>query len=523
MNTPIIIECSWEVCNKVGGIYTVIESKLLEAKKRYGDNYYLVGPLLSNTDQFNETNEKEWDILNSLAKCLNINCKFGRWKNYFAKTILIDIKSCLGYREKLKKLLLIYDISTHDITEAEFDYATFGFLCGHIVDIISGNYDCKNRRIIAHFHEWMSAVGILYLNSINNAIPCFLTMHSTAIGRHAFRNNVKYNEINNYKLFADRNSCLFRYLIEQICIKKATKLITISEVCDREIIAIFGRKSDYITPNGRSIFRKKIIDERALQQKRKSQKILLNKIQRYISIKDTSDTRILLYASRAEYQNKGLDLLLKVMELGVLRNQFKHKILLICIIALHKNNILCISPSNTHHYSTQNLKVSEQTHMRINSLVDFIKKSSVHNIQSTENMSLIFVPNFVTEDDGIFNIDYLDLVSICDMTIFPSMYEPWGYTPHESAILGVPTITTSNTGFGDYLTNNLSNHEGIGVIDTQGDCMETFARLLLEEIIEILSWNDKQYITKCNRAQECVARLTWDIQYKPYITMYERP
>ena len=78
-------------------------------------------------------------------------------------------------------------------------------------------------------------------------------------------------------------------------------------------------------------------------------------------------------------------------------------------------------------------------------------------------VKVIFVPTYLNKADGIFNKDYYELLVGMDITVFPSYYEPWGYTPLESVAFSVPTITTTLAGFGLWVDKQ-REHLGVEVI-----------------------------------------------------------
>src|SRR5574344_2605989 len=85
--------------------------------------------------------------------------------------------------------------------------------------------------------------------------------------------------------------------------------------------------------------------------------------------------------------------------------------------------------------------------------------------QQSQTVKIIFVPSYLNGKDGIFNMSYYDLLVGLDLTIFPSYYEPWGYTPLESAAFGIPTITTDLSGFGQWVSSTPQDiTTGVGVV-----------------------------------------------------------
>ena len=162
-----LFEVSWEVCNKVGGIHTVIATKALTVTKRIGDNYIVIGP-----DFMQEESNPEFEIDNTLLAAWReklyeegIRVRIGRWNivgNPIA--ILIDFKSLISQKDEILKYL--WEDYHVDSISGQWDYiepVLFGHAAGMVIKSYVENF-CKSvDNIVAHFHEWMTASGGLYL------------------------------------------------------------------------------------------------------------------------------------------------------------------------------------------------------------------------------------------------------------------------------------------------------------------------------------------------------------------------
>ncbi|MDE5687552.1 MAG: glycosyltransferase, partial [Paramuribaculum sp.] len=140
------------------------------------------------------------------------------------------------------------------------------------------------------------------------------------------------------------------------------------------------------------------------------------------------------------------------------------------------------------------------------------------------HVTVIYVPCYLNGNDGIFDTDYYNLLIGMDATVFPSYYEPWGYTPLESIAFGVPTITTSLSGFGQWIlstTDNQFSSCGVSVIG-RGDnnyhqVVDNIARAL-----EYLDESDEDEIALIGEAaSKTASRAAWSYFITYYIEAFE--
>ena len=111
-------------------------------------------------------------------------------------------------------------------------------------------------------------------------------------------------------------------------------------------------------------------------------------------------------------------------------------------------------------------------------------------------VKVIFHPEFVTATSPLFNLDYQQFVRGCHMGIFPSYYEPWGYTPMECVALGLPAVTTDLSGFGAYVQHHVPNaaHQGICVLNRRTRGFEETTSNLVDYLMAFAQMNRRQRI-----------------------------
>ncbi|MDR2104155.1 MAG: hypothetical protein LBP51_00195, partial [Deferribacteraceae bacterium] len=164
-----LFEVSWEVCNKVGGIYAVVSSKVLEVVEHFGDNYYLLGPDLGNNSDFIETDEECWNVIKPAIGAVNMLCRFGRWNiPGNPKAILVKFKDRYNEGQVLYELWNGYGV---DSLSGGWDYVEpvlFSTACGEVISVICQELrkHSKKPKFLAHFHEWMCGAGIFNLRKL---------------------------------------------------------------------------------------------------------------------------------------------------------------------------------------------------------------------------------------------------------------------------------------------------------------------------------------------------------------------
>lgn len=520
-NKDPIFEISWEICNKVGGIYTVIEGKLDAVKRSYGENYYLIGPLIEDDELFVETDEEEWNIINRCLSSLNIKCKLGRWGKSSVKTLLIDYREYYDSFNLMLSVLNYNQIAVNDYGWSGLEAAKFGALSGLVVlTLCTHCFLFADKRIISHFHEWMCGMGILFIKMHSQKLVTIFSTHATTIGRCASHIGVDYKNIDDFDLFAQKQNVSTKYLIEKKSIEQSDCFVTISSICKNEAEYIYKRPVDYITRNGRTI---NDIDIYSLNSqfelKKKRRYELIKRLNSRLNMSLDLNSKLILYAGRGEYKNKGLEILLGSIDYLNENSKNDMHIILLCVIAIKSNDIICITPSQTYYQKYKPENITNETQTILERTVQYITNAiSRYKLNNKSKVTAIFIPHFINKDDILFEMDYLELLSLCDVSVFPSLYEPWGYTPHESVLLGVPTITTVHSGFGNYIDCIYKDFKGVQVLNLISNPSRNDD--LANAILSIISLTEEEYLKCSNNLQKIATFLEWDIIYDDYKLIY---
>lgn len=526
-----IFEISWEVCNKVGGIHTVIATKLKSIQSDYGDKYIFIGPELNRDTQGNtefiEDKNLMADWKNQMAE-EGVIIRIGRWKIEGEPiAILIDFTTLFPQKnEILGKLWENYQL---DSLSGQWDYiepALFGYAAGKVVESYYNYFLSFGSKVAAHFHEWMTGSGILYLNSNAPHISRIFTTHATVVGRSIAGNGLNlYDDMESYnaEVVSTEFNLRSKYSLEKIAAENAHVFTTVSDVTSRECEVFIGKKPDVITPNG--------FDDRMVPKANAYKKIRENARKRMIEVaialsgKDiTDDAFITVISGRYEYRNKGIDLYLEALkDLKPQIEKGKNILAYITIPTAHfgadinlVNRLKGQSDEITDARLTHKLMDEQQ-----DAILDFCNQHGLNNLGGS-GLTVVFVPAYLTGDDGIFNMSYYELLSGCDLSIFPSYYEPWGYTPLESLAYGVPTVTTNLAGFGKWVKEQaIVKEAGITVLERNDDNEDEVQQQLVALILQMSKATKTQREKTVKEARDISKIAQWPQLIKYYFEAYK--
>ena len=468
----ILFETSWEVCNKVGGIYTVLSTKAKVLGKQLGDNLIFIGPDVWSEDNpspfFKESDSilKEW--VKNPRLPYNIKIRAGRW-DIPGNPIAILVKFDTLYSIKNNIYAEMWEHFKVDSLHAYGDYdegCAFGVASAMVIDSCASYLAKRNNKIVAHFDEWTTGMGLLYLKLHSPKIATVFTTHATSIGRSICGNNKPlydyFKGYNGDQMAAELNM-QSKHSLDKAAAHNADCFTTVSEITARECEQLLERRPDIVTPNG---FELAFVPKaKNFDIARKNARIaLLNVASTLTGKKFSDDTFMFLTSGRNEFRNKGLDMYLDAV--NHLRNSNpgkieKESIAFILVPAWSagpRKDLQTALESNKK--TVQPLEDPIITHTLHNysqdTIYNRIQYLGMHNA-SYDKVNIIYVPCYLNGTDGIFNKTYYELLIGMDTAVFASYYEPWGYTPHEGIAFGVPTITTNLSGFGQWVLETLGN------------------------------------------------------------------
>ncbi|GHU99824.1 hypothetical protein FACS1894159_04490 [Bacteroidia bacterium] len=479
-NAPLcpshLFEVSWEVCNKVGGIHTVVATKALTMTGKLGDKYILIGPDIHREGSNPEFDEDQTMMRSWKQQVYNdagVRIKIGRWKvKGNPVVILIDFSSFFAYKDDVLKFL--WESYQVDSISGQWDYiepVLFGYAAGKVIESYIENFCSVNDIIAAHFHEWMTSSGGLYLRKNSPYVATAFTTHATVMGRSLAGNGLRlYGDLTH--LNADEYARMFNVVAKHSLEKTAANnydcFATVSDITARECQCLLGRQVDVVTPNG---FEDDMVwrgEELELKRKQ-ARSLMIGVAEACLGVKFDKEPLIVGIGGRYEFKNKGIDIFVEALNKVASQPAAKGRQVLAYITVPAGNN----GPRHdlAAHMADPNSPVDptqypHTTHYLSqpdwDPVVGAMKGSVL--LQKESRVKVIFAPSYLQGDDGIFNKTYYELLAGMDVTVFPSYYEPWGYTPLESIAFSVPTVTTTLAGFGLWVDEHLDEHKGVEVL-----------------------------------------------------------
>ena len=460
-NSPeILFEVSWEVCNKVGGIYTVLTSKCQESLSRFGEHYIFIGPDIWREDHDNPEFIEDNNLYlgwKEHAYASGLKFRTGRW-NIPGKpqVIIIDFTALIPRKDEIfSKAWEDYRL---DSISGGWDYieaALFGYAAGMLIKSFTEYY--RFKEVIAQFHEWMTGMGILYLEKESPYIGTVFTTHATTVGRSIagnglplYENLVEYNGDE----MATRLNVMAKHSLEKLAAVNCDQFTTVSEITAGECSQLLGRRPDLITPNG---FNPNLVpDQQTLKEERViARKAIRNVAQAMFGYELSEDFLAIGTSGRYEFRNKGLDIFIR--SLAKLNDEGNLTKEIVALILVPANNY---GPrrSVSQRLNGEDIELSGSKYLTHNlhdadsdAIIRLLNETGLNNDQNNK-VKVMFIPCYLNGQDGIFNLTYYQILTGLDYTMFPSYYEPWGYTPLESIAFGVPTLTTDQAGFGNWMS-----------------------------------------------------------------------
>jgi glycogen(starch) synthase len=429
------------------------------------------------------------------------------------------------------------------------------------------NYDLP---ILAHFHEWMAAVPLLEIRKRQLPVAAVFTTHATLLGRYLAANDPNFYhylpQIEPYgaaKAWGVTN----RFGIERAAAWCADVFTTVSDITGYEAEHFLGRRPDILLPNGLNIQRFAAVHEfQNLHQQYKKQinEFVMGHFFPSYTF-DLDKTMYIFTSGRYEYRNKGFDMFLEGLarlnwklkqartgvtvvaflisrapNRGISANVLKSQMLfkeLRNTIRNVSNDIgekILLSQAQGKQLHIDDL-LDDYAQLRLKRMTHAWKQSQfpsvvthdmnddggdpvlghIRAMQMFNNpddpVKIVFHPEFMSSTSPLVGLDYDQFVRGCHLGVFPSYYEPWGYTPMECAALGIPSITSDLAGFGTYVRAHIPDHDqrGLFVIDRRYRSFDESANQLAESMMQILTAERRERIDLRNRVEATSPLFDW--------------
>ncbi len=478
-----LFEVSWEVCNKVGGIHTVIGSKAGTMVKSLQDRYICVGP-----DVWKETHGNPEFIEDKAlfrpwreqAAEQGIYLRIGRWQVPGQPlAMLVDFTPLFGQKDKIfTDYWLKFGLNS---LSGQWDYtepAMFGYAAGQLIESFYDQHLTSADRMVAHFHEWMTGTGVLYLKDKVPQAATLFTTHATKLGRsmathgqdlYALRDQV------DPEAKAQELGIVSKHSLERTAAQNADGFATVSPMTNRECKRFLGKEADVITPNGFDMAF--VPGEKEFAEVRKTaRKSLLEVAEGLLNQALPPDAFLVGHGGRYEYRNKGIDLLIQALA-EMNRQDPKRTVVAFLLVPANQTGARpeLLKRMEARAFDSGPLSAEYVTHQMAEAghdpILRALKESGLQN-GARDQVKLVFIPAYLNGSDGILNLTYYEALMGFDLTVFPSYYEPWGYTPLESLAFRIPTITTNLSGFGQWILKGFGQDQGAALVldrDKQAD------------------------------------------------------
>lgn len=590
MQNILLTEVAWEVCNQVGGIYTVIRSKVPSMMERWGDSYCLLGPYFHQQAQaeFEPTNDYSGPFGQAvlLMRNLGFEVHYGHWL-VTGKPLVVLLNPYSVYNRLGEIKYMLWDrhhIPTPGNDDLLNQVEAFGYMAKHFLQLLV-QPEVTEKRVVAHFHEWMVGTAIPELRRERVDLRIVFTTHATLLGRYLAMNDPAFYD---HLAYVDWLAEAVRFNIETaVRIERAAAhgahiFSTVSEVTARECTFLLERIPDVILPNGLNIQRFIALHEHQILHQRYKEKIHQFVMAHFFQSFpfDLDQTLYFFTSGRYEYRNKGFDVTLEALarlnylmrEAGIKKTvvmffvtkQPYHSInpaVLQSHVMMEEIRETCVAiqeevgrklfyaaASSTefklpaindfvddywqlrYRRTLQSWKThqlpSVVTHNLVNDSTDeilhFLRDANLIN-NAHDRVKIVYHPDFISVTNPLFGLDYGQFVRGCHLGIFPSYYEPWGYTPLECIARGVPAVTSDLSGFGDYVINKMAGKadKGILVVKRRNRSFDDAANQLANFLFEYVKYGQRERIALRNQVEGSSEEFDWKNLTRYYTKAYQ--
>ena len=531
-----IFESSWEVCNKVGGIYTVLSTRAKTLQEALQDKVIFIGPDFGKEKEspyFKEDKalfaDWQWE-----AKENGLNVRVGRWTVPGAPiAILVDFNPFFEQKNEIYGWL--WENYGVDSLHAYGDYdeaSMFSYAAALVVESYYNYYLNSKQKVIYHANEWMCGLGALYINNKLPQIGTIFTTHATSIGR-SIAGNMKplydYLFAYNGDQMAGELNMQSKHSIEKQTAMYVDCFTTVSDITAKECVELLDKPVDVVLPNG---FDNSFVPKAAqfTRKRNAARRRLLSIANALLGEQLDDDTLIVSTSGRYEFRNKGIDVFVEAMNRLLRDKDLKKKVVAFIEVpgwVGEPRKDLQERLKSGKQYDTP-LEVPQITHwlhnMSHDNVLGMMKYYDMHN-RRDERVKVIFLPCYLDGNDGIVNMTYYDVVLGNDLCIYPSYYEPWGYTPLEAVAFKVPCITTDLAGFGLWANSVFGKYgeieDGVKVIHRTDYNYSEVADAIKDTVAAFSGFTKKQVEEARKKADELSKKALWSEFIRFYYEAYD--
>ena len=535
LKPDFIFESSWEVCNKVGGIYTVLSTRAKTLQDEMKDHIIFIGPDFwkENESPYFQEDKALFANWQWEAKEQGLKVRVGRW-TVPGEPIAILVDFTPFFEKKNEIYGMIWEDYGVDSLHAYGDYdeaSMFSYAAALVVESYYNHFGLQDKQVIYHANEWMCGLGALYINKNLPQIGTIFTTHATSIGRSIAGNQkplYDYLFAYNGDQMAGELNMQSKHSIEKQTAMFVDCFTTVSDITANECKELLDKPVDVVLPNG---FDNNFVPKTTVfpRKRRAARRRLLEVANALLGEQLDDDTLIVSTSGRYEFRNKGIDVFVEAMNRLLRDRDLKKKVLAFIEVpgwVGEPRKDLQERLANGGQYTTP-LEVPQVTHwlhnMSHDNVLSMMKYYDMHN-RKDEMVKVIFLPCYLDGKDGIVNMSYYDVVLGNDLCVYPSYYEPWGYTPLEAVAFKVPCITTDLAGFGLWANKEFGHNgditDGVKVIHRTDYNYSEVADAIKDTVAQFSAMSKKQ-IEECRKNAEALSKKAlWSEFIKYYHEAY---
>lgn len=522
----ILFELSWEICNKVGGIYTVINSKSNQIKKHY-KNYFQIGPMLETSHlDFNEL-ELPTQFTNAKTEIekTGIKIHYGESKTTKIRTFLIEY---LGYSHNINQIKtnLWENYKIDSLNSDWYDYDVpilWGWCSAIAIEHLSNCVEFQDKQVLIHAHEWMSTGSVFYtnLNLNKNKFKTIFTTHATMLGRSLSQNNINLiDEIHTLdpEQYSYQMGVNTKHQTEKAAANSSDCFTTVSLITNQEASFFYSKSADVLLCNGFDNTNIEDIDKLNAKhfKSRKQTNELIRNVFSKIPELDTDKIKLFYSSGRNEFVNKGYDLYIKSLSKlnqTLIQENSEVRIINFFLVPIGDYEKIECDNCNEIPLKTHNIHNHE--------ILTELENNNLLNLPGDKVFNIL-VPRYLDGNDEVINKPYYDFVSGFDLGVFPSYYEPWGYTPLESISYAVPTITSDLAGFGRHIEKNYGDfNPSVYVLKRSQLNNNRQIDKLYEKLYDQVKLNKKSQALQREFSKITALKYDWESFVNNYLNAYE--
>ncbi|MFW5706903.1 MAG: alpha-glucan family phosphorylase [Bacteroidota bacterium] len=543
-----LFEVSWEVCNKKGGIHTVISTKALSLSTILSDNYLCIGPDVWKETHGNPEFIEDKYLFRSWRKKSQkegLHFRIGRWNIPGQPiTILVDFTPLFAHKDAI--FTELWEKFGLNSLSGQWDYTEpvlFGYAAGKVIESFYDYHLSSRDTFVAHFHEWMTGAGVLYLKDRVPQAGNVFTTHATSLGRAiAAHGQPLYSEMTQIDIEAKAHelNVVSKHSMEYTAAHNADVFTTVSKISAKGCHKLIGKEVDYIAANG---FSGTFVPEKEefVKKRKLARRRLIDLTSGLLNQEIPENSMLLINSGRYEFKNKGIDVYIDA--LGRLNKQNPdHTVVGFIMVPAQQTGV---KPEVVARMKKPDFKNPLTNEFTTHKLVDEASDPVLNRLREVgltngpnDKVKVVFVPSYLNGTDGALNLNYYDALVGMDLGVFASYYEPWGYTPLESLAFHVPTVTTSLAGFGIWAKEKFPN-DGmtVKVIERHDDShaqvveqiynhlhnliIETGLGDFTDDTQEYNSFAHSKLAPLRNKAAEIAGAALWDNLLDTYLRAYD--